>query len=78
MLDRPGATIAVVVNRVKRARDLHERLRQTVPGGTSVVHLLTGRMRPFDRDALESNIFNRIRAGRPRRADDRPIVVVAT
>lgn len=78
MLDRPGATVAVVVNRVKSARDLHERLCESVPGGSRVVHLLTGRMRPFDRDALERGILERIRADRARSADDRPIAIVAT
>ena len=78
MVDHPGATIAVVVNRVKSARELHGRLCETVRGGSSVVHLLTGRMRPFDRDALEGTLLARIRAGRKRGADDRPIVIVAT
>ncbi len=78
MLDRPGATIAVVVNRVKSARDLHRRLSEAVPEGSTRVHLLTGRMRPFDRDALERSLLTRIRAGRNRSAADPPIVIVAT
>lgn len=78
MLDRPGATIAVVVNRVKSARELHQRLRDAIPSGPEVVHLLTGRMRPFDRDVLEARLFDRILSGRVRSPDDRPVVVVAT
>ncbi len=78
MLDRPGATIAVVVNRVKSARELHARLCDTMPGGSSAVHLLTGRMRPFHRDALEQSLLERIRAGRTRSPDDQPTVIVAT
>ena len=78
LLGRPGATIAVVVNRVKSARDLHERLCKAVAGGSTAVHLLTGRMRPFDRDALEKGILERIRAGRGRSEGDRPVVVIAT
>lgn len=74
---RSAATVAVIVNRVKTARELHERLRHVMPGGGSV-HFLTGRMRPFDRDALEQGLLPRIRAGRVRRADDYPIVVVST
>lgn len=78
MLDRPGATIAVVVNRVNSARELHTRLCEVVPGGPDRVHLLTGRMRSYDRDLKERELLDRIRAGRVRRPDDEPIVVVAT
>lgn len=77
MVARPGATVAVVVNRVSSARDLFERLRHVVPEDTSV-HLVTGRIRPYDRDAIEQNLLRRIRAGRTRSADDQPVVVVAT
>lgn len=78
MLDRPAATIAVIVNRVKSARELHGRLSQVLPSDSGGVHLLTGRMRPFDRYALEQSLLQRIRAGRKRSTDDQPIVVVAT
>jgi CRISPR-associated endonuclease/helicase Cas3 len=78
MLDRQGATIAVVVNRVASARELHARLREAVPDGANAVQLLTGRMRPFDRDAVERSLLERICAGRTRSANDAPIVIVAT
>jgi CRISPR-associated endonuclease/helicase Cas3 len=78
MLARPGATVAVVVNRVKSARELHAHLREVATNGSTVVHLLTGRMRPFDRDALEQSLLKRIRSGRTRQADDTPLVIVAT
>jgi CRISPR-associated endonuclease/helicase Cas3 len=71
-----GTTVAVVVNRVATAREVHERLRAVVKAAD--VHLLTGRMRPLDRDALELNLFERIRAGRRRDPNQRPVVVVAT
>jgi len=77
MLDRKGATVAVVVNRVKSARELHSSLCEMVPSGCAV-HLLTGRMRPFDRDGLERGLLGRIRAGRTRSPDDQPVVIVAT
>ncbi|MBL8140061.1 MAG: type I-U CRISPR-associated helicase/endonuclease Cas3 [Acidobacteria bacterium] len=77
MLAGPGATVAVVVNRVRSARELHARLRGVVAPAVAV-HLLTGRMRPIDRDALEASVVPRVKAGRQRRADDTPIVVVAT
>lgn len=78
MLKAPGATVAVVVNRVASARELHQRLRSVVPGGADVVHLLTGRMRPFDRDALEGRLLARIRSGRNRAATEKPVLVVST
>jgi CRISPR-associated endonuclease/helicase Cas3 len=77
MLDRPGATVAVVVNRVRTARELLAKLQQAAPVGTSV-HLLTGRMRPFDRNAVERGLSSRISAGRQRDSSDVPTIVVAT
>ena len=78
MLQRPGATVAVVVNRVKSARELHERLTAALQDRPVDVHLLTGRMRPFDRDAVEARLLPRIRSGRARSRDDRATIVVAT
>jgi CRISPR-associated endonuclease/helicase Cas3 len=78
MLERPGATVALVVNRVKSARELHDHLSSTLRHRPIDVHLLTGRMRPFDRDADEKNLFKRICAGRLRSAEDRAVVIVAT
>lgn len=75
-LAQPGATVAVVVNRVAAARDLHRRLRDRLT--EAEVYLVTGRMRPLDRDALEKDLFERIRAGRRRDPQQRPVVVVAT
>jgi CRISPR-associated endonuclease/helicase Cas3 len=73
---QPGATVAVVVNRVAAARNLHERLRAVLTGAD--VRLLTGRMRPLDRDQLERDLFPRISAGRRRDLAQHPVVVVAT
>lgn len=78
MLDRPGVTVAVVVNRVNSARELHRHLRGAVEARGGEAHLLTGRMRPFDRDQMEQGILARIRAGRKRSSEDRPVIVVAT
>lgn len=77
MFDRPGATVAVVVNRVGTARELYDSLRERAADGTAV-HLLTGRMRPFDRDTIERDLRKRIGGGRERRPDDPPVLVVAT
>src|SRR5690606_16851386 len=51
MLDRPGATVAVVVNRVASAREIHQTLRRKLEGRDVDVCLLTGRMR--DRKSVE-------------------------
>lgn len=76
LLDRPGATVAVVVNRVASAREIHARLSSSLKGVD--VELVTGRMRPVDRDALETGLLERVRAGRTRDPEARPLVAVAT
>jgi CRISPR-associated endonuclease/helicase Cas3 len=76
LIARAGTTVAVVVNRVALARELHERLSTSLPQVD--VHLLTGRMRPLDRDALEKELFARIRAGRRRDPEQKPALIVAT
>ena len=76
MASAPGATVAVVVNRVASARELHARLSAVLKDAD--VHLVTGRMRPLDRDRLEKDLLPRIRAGRTRDPEQRPVVVVAT
>jgi CRISPR-associated endonuclease/helicase Cas3 len=67
--------IGVVVNRVASARDIFSRL----PGEAFEDKvLLTGRIRPWDRDVLLARCLGRMRAGRPRAPEDRPLFVVAT
>lgn len=68
-----GATVAVVVNRVATARAVARRLsrdHRTV--------LLTGRMRPFDRDDVLDRCRDRVKAGRERGGEEDRLVVVAT
>jgi CRISPR-associated endonuclease/helicase Cas3 len=67
--------VGIVVNRVASARAIFDRLPGQ-PFEDKV--LLTGRIRPTDRDALLSRCLARMRAGRTRGADDRPLFIAAT
>jgi CRISPR-associated endonuclease/helicase Cas3 len=71
-------TVAVVVNRVATAREVAARLQARGGADSPEVLLITGRMRPLDRQDLLDRWGPRIAAGRVRRAEDRPLVVVAT
>jgi CRISPR-associated endonuclease/helicase Cas3 len=64
--------VGVVVNTVGRAREVFEALR-----GRGDAVLLTGRVRPFERDRLVEALLPRIRAGRDRSGGE-PLFVVAT
>lgn len=78
-LDAPLAprTLGVIVNRVATAREIAANLAVAF-AETADVRLLTGRMRPLDREALVAETEPRVRAGRDRSAGTRPLVVVAT
>jgi len=57
--------IGVVVNRVATARQVFEKLRKTVESEPECdAILLTGRIRPYDRDRLLEQWLLRIKAGR--------------
>ena len=71
-------TVVVVVNRVATAREAHAKLAQDAERRGYDTVLLTGRMRPLDRQDLLDRYASRIRAGRVRTGDERPLVVVAT
>ncbi len=69
--------LAVVVNRVDLARQVFERLRGRIGEDRAEVVLLTGRVRPLDRERL----LDRIRplfASPDRETPERPIIIVAT
>ncbi|MGH3796119.1 MAG: type I-G CRISPR-associated helicase/endonuclease Cas3g [Pseudonocardiaceae bacterium] len=75
LLDRPGVrTVGVVVNRVDTAARVHRLLDDQKIGSV----LLTGRMRPLDRDRVLGEYQDRLRTGRVRDDDAAPLVLVAT
>lgn len=65
--------VALIVNRVDTARRAAVLAREHLPEGWEV-KLLTGRMRPLDREDLETALLEKIRAGRTR-SDERLLVV---
>lgn len=67
--------VAIMVNRVRTAREVAAKL-QDMSQDRDVV-LLTGRIRPLDRDALVDKWISYLKANSPREPE-RPIVVVAT
>jgi CRISPR-associated endonuclease/helicase Cas3 len=69
--------VAVVVNRVATARQIAADLRRDKSGKADVA-LLTGRMRPLDRDDVLSTFRCRIVTGRDRNEAGRGLVVVGT
>jgi CRISPR-associated endonuclease/helicase Cas3 len=76
LIDR-HAVIAVVLNRVNSARDAASALRSSLGERADIV-LLTGRMRPLDRDDVLALHRDRIATGRNREAVTRKLVVVGT
>ena len=72
--------VAAVVNRVATARDVFAQLQADVDAGRcdADVLLLTGRVRPADRDSLLEEYAPRLRAHPDRLPADRSLVVVAT
>ncbi len=78
--EAPGSTIGVVVNRVATARQLFQNLWQAKQGGrlNARLALVTGRMRPLDRQKLEDWLRPFVVAGRERPAEQTPFILVAT
>ena len=69
--------IAVVVNRLASASTIARQLREVL-GEKVDVALLTGRMRPLDRDDVLRTLRPRIMTGRDRASVDRKLIVVGT
>ncbi|MEM4412905.1 MAG: type I-U CRISPR-associated helicase/endonuclease Cas3 [Candidatus Caldarchaeum sp.] len=68
--------VAAIVNRVHTAEEIARMLRQRVEGKADVM-LLTGRMRPYERDRLVKEWGRFLRAASPEEPP-KPIVLVAT
>jgi CRISPR-associated endonuclease/helicase Cas3 len=68
--------VAVMVNRVATAEGIAERLRRS-PDDAAQIVLLTGRMRPLDRDDLVNRWESKLKAGSRETLPD-PIIVVTT
>lgn len=75
LLENPGVrTVGVVVNRVDTAARVHRLLDEQKIDTV----LLTGRMRPLDRDRLLEKYKERLLTGRTREDSAKPLVLVAT
>ena len=78
LISNERRAVAVFVNRVATARKTHERLRDKYKYGDRVV-LLTGRMRPVDKDAIVEQRLKLLQSDRSgERSLDEPLIVVAT
>jgi CRISPR-associated endonuclease/helicase Cas3 len=73
---RPGMVVGVIVNRVNTACLVFGELSKRDAAVDRC--LITGRMRPFDRDDRLGEVKGRIRTGRDRSAAERSLVVVGT
>lgn len=74
---RSGRVVGVIVNRVATARAAFVRVRERLP--EAVVRLVTGRMRPLDRESLDQELTPLAESSaRSREPGARPIVIVAT
>lgn len=76
LLSTGARTIAVIVNRVDTARRAYESLASLAKKAD--VRLITGRMRPIDRERVLADIGPRVANGRVRSDGDQPLVLVAT
>ena len=74
--DPTARVVCVVANRVLRARSVFESLRNSEERYDVI--LLTGRVRPVDRDRVSQSWLPRMRAGRQRDGSLPPLIVVAT
>lgn len=78
-LVKQGArSVAIIVNRVATASLARAALDRLTAKTECDVELITGRMRPVDRDAALDRIVPRVALGRTRQESDRPLILVST
>ncbi len=78
-LVKQGArSVAVIVNRVATASLVCATLDRLKAKADCDVELITGRMRPVDRDAALARVVSRVTMGRTRHETDRPLILVST
>lgn len=77
-LGQAGGVVGVVVNTVSAARAIFEMIKRATANSGERALLLTGRIRPYDRDRLVGKWLPLIRAGRERSQEREPLYVVAT
>ena len=77
-LDDHERTIGVVVNRVRTARETHRILTEELTEAGYSLHLLTGRMRPLDRDEAVAAVRTAVNPDRDQDSSVARTVVVAT
>jgi len=76
LVDEDRKTVAVIVNRVATAREVYEGLAKEKKADAV---LMTGRMRPMDRDQVIGEVQEALGSSRASRGGlDRPLYVVAT
>lgn len=76
-LSKTHAVVAVVVNRVQSAMTVSRQLQESLKDTVDVV-VLTGRMRPLDRDDVLKPLRPRILTGRDRDNVERKLILVGT
>lgn len=70
--------VAVIVNRVRTARELFEQLKKAHKSSDIQIELMIGRSRPLDRDKVANRLLARAGSNRDSSADSRGLIVVAT
>lgn len=77
-LDSKTPTVAVIVNRVRVARELFEQLKTLHKSDDIQIELMIGRSRPLDRDKVASRLLDRAGSNRMPSVDEHGLIVVAT
>ena len=79
-LVKQGArAVAIILNRVATAVHAYAALDARLSKGLDCdVRLLTGRMRPVDRERVLAEVRPRVEMGRQRQSTDRPLILVST